>query len=74
MGSACIANAARCGRLHCFITGPLFLLAALASLLASLDIVSLGWGWIGVGALGGTLLAHVPEWVWGRYLTTSAGP
>ena len=24
-GAACLANASRCGRLHCFVTGPLFL-------------------------------------------------
>lgn len=28
MGAACLANAARCGRVHCYVTGPLFLLAA----------------------------------------------
>ncbi|HTQ62156.1 MAG TPA: hypothetical protein VMI32_18165 [Candidatus Solibacter sp.] len=28
MGAACLANARRCGRLHCYLTGPLFLLAA----------------------------------------------
>jgi hypothetical protein len=27
-GSGCIVNAVRCGRLHCYITGPVFLLAA----------------------------------------------
>ena len=25
-GTACIANAARCGRLHCYFTGPFLLL------------------------------------------------
>lgn len=28
MGIACLVNAARCGRLHCFLTGPLYLLSA----------------------------------------------
>ncbi len=31
MGVACLANAARCRRLHCFLTGPYFLLLALAA-------------------------------------------
>lgn len=71
MGSACVANAARCGRLHCFITGPLFLLAALASILVGLDVLALGWSWIGVGALGGTLVAYAVEWARGRYVRPS---
>lgn len=48
-GGACVANARRCGRRHCFYTGPLFLLAALASLLYGLGILPFGvngWGWI----------------------------
>jgi hypothetical protein len=28
MGVACIANAARCGRTHCYLTGPFFLAMA----------------------------------------------
>lgn len=28
MGAACLASTARCGRVHCYVTGPLFLLAA----------------------------------------------
>ena len=67
MGAACLANAARCGRLHCYFTGPLFLLGAVASLLRGLDIVFLPWSWIGYVLLGGTLLAYVPEWIRGRY-------
>ncbi len=27
MGATCVVNAARCGRLHCFVTGPVYLLA-----------------------------------------------
>lgn len=48
-GVACLVNARRCGRLHCFFTGPVFLLAALASLLYGLDELPLGghgWMWI----------------------------
>ena len=31
MGLACLVNAARCHRLHCYITGPYFLLLAVAA-------------------------------------------
>ncbi len=62
MGLACVANALRCGRLHCYLTGPFFLFMALASLLHGLGILWLGprgWLWLGlavamVSALGGS--------------------
>jgi len=28
MGTACMVNALRCGRVHCYLTGPFFLLMA----------------------------------------------
>ena len=30
MGVACLVNARGCGRVHCIVTGPLFLIASLA--------------------------------------------
>ena len=38
MGTACIANAVRCGRLHCYITGPFFLVIAVITLLYGLGV------------------------------------
>jgi hypothetical protein len=32
MGVACIVNALRCGRVHCYLTGPFFLLMAVIAL------------------------------------------
>lgn len=70
-GVACIANACRSGRLHCYITGPFFLLLAAASLLYGLGVAPLGlhgWLWIGAVCVVGTpLLTVVPERIWGRY-------
>ena len=40
-GGTCIVNAGRCGRLHCYITGPFFLLAAVYVVLAEFHIVPL---------------------------------
>lgn len=34
MGVACLVNAARCHRLHCYLTGPYFLLMALGAAMA----------------------------------------
>lgn len=71
MGGACIANARRCGRRHCFFTGPWFLLAALAALLFGAGVLPLGahgWNWIiGAAAAGATLACcGVEPWL-GRY-------
>ncbi len=67
-GVACLMNARRCGRLHCYITGPLYLLAALTTVLVGMSVLSLPSRWIAWGAIGGTILAHAPEWVRGRYV------
>lgn len=75
-GGACLFNAARCGRCHCHITGPLYLIAAVASVLVGLELVALEWSWIALWIVGGTVLAYVPEWVRGKYLvrpSTSEG-
>lgn len=42
-GAACFVNAARCGRLHCHFTGPLYLFGAVAILLHGLELVPIGW-------------------------------
>jgi hypothetical protein len=39
MGFGCLVNASRCGRLHCYITGPIFLLAAIYVGLSTMSIV-----------------------------------
>jgi len=71
MGIACVVNAVRCGRVHCYFTGPFLLLLAAASLLHGLRIVSLGpngWQWLGLVAIAGTVVfLTVPERLWGRY-------
>jgi len=39
MGLACIANARRCGRVHCYFTGPLFLLSAVLSAVHGWNVI-----------------------------------
>jgi hypothetical protein len=71
MGAACIANALRCGRVHCYVTGPFFLLMALAALLYGLGVVRLGrngWNLVGLTTLIGALaLCCLPEMLFGKY-------
>jgi len=71
MGTACIANALRCRRVHCYLTGPFFLLMAFATLLYGLGILPLGahgWNVIGLTVLVGAIaLCCVPEMLFGRY-------
>jgi hypothetical protein len=72
MGAACLMNARRCGRLHCFVTGPFFLLLALLSLLYGLGMAPLGeygWSWLTDALVIGSLVfTCLPEWLFGKYL------
>lgn len=61
-GIACLVNARRCGRLHCFYTGPLYLGAAIVSLLYGMQVLPLGrhgWDWILGVAVAGSLFAQL---------------
>ena len=75
MGAACLLNARRCSRLHCYLTGPYFLLLGVVALLHGLDVFPLGpTGWqvmLAALVIGGTFLTYVPEWLFGRYRTSA---
>ncbi len=71
MGVACLINARRCGRVHCYFTGPFFLAMALITLLFGAGLLPLGangWNLIGLALLvGGVVLTFGPELVFGKY-------
>ena len=71
MGVACIVNALRCGRVHCYLTGPFFLLMALIALSYGLGILHLGgngWNLLGLMTLIGAIaLSCLPEMLLGKY-------
>ncbi len=71
MGIACLVNAARCHRIHCYVTGPFFLIMAVVTLLYGLGAVSLGgngWNIIGLAILiGAAALCCLPELFFGKY-------
>jgi hypothetical protein len=73
MGVACIANAMRCGRTHCYLTGPFFLSMAAVTVAHGTGVISVGsqgWLWIGVAiAVGTGVLWIIPERLFGRFVT-----
>lgn len=73
-GGACVANAARCGRAHCYLTGPLYLGLAVVSALIGIGMISWSWSWVGAAFLIGTLAAYVPEFLGNRYVYVCSSP
>ncbi len=71
-GTACLANASRCGRLHCFVTGPGFLLGAVATLVDASGVMAIDWRWILATVIGGTASGYGIEWLRGRYVAEAA--
>lgn len=71
MGIACIANARRCGRVHCRFTGPYYLLLIVPVLLHGSRLVSFGrYAWWILAALillGGKVIWWATETMWGKY-------
>lgn len=70
MGGACLLNARRCGRLHCYFSGPLLLIGALAALALGAGIVDLGPYGLTITVVATLALAALTygvELVWGRY-------
>ena len=71
MGVACLANARRCGRVHCYATGPFFLILAAIALLYGLGAIPLGssgWNTLGLILLIGSIaLCCGTELLFGRY-------
>lgn len=72
MGGGCVANARRCGRVHCHLTGPFFLIVsglALLHVIGVLDVSKVNWavaGWA-VGILA-VALTVIPEMIFGKYV------
>lgn len=72
-GVACVSNARRCGRIHCYVTGPFLLTAALLVLLLGVGLLDFGQApgrWLVPAIVVGFLLGrYLPERLWGRYRT-----
>jgi 1,4-dihydroxy-2-naphthoate octaprenyltransferase len=72
MGGACLVNARRCHRTHCYYTSPFLILMAAVVALYTLGFVPLGsngWGTLASVTFGGVaILCCVTERIRGRYL------
>ena len=72
-GIACLINAYRCGRIHCFYTGPFYIVMAILSLsygVGFFQFVEFGWVLIGgVVVVLGPILTRVPESIYGKYIS-----
>ena len=71
MGIGCVANALRCGRVHCYLTGPFFLVMAIVAIVYGFGMIRLGemgWNLIGLAVIVGFLaLYFLPERFFGKY-------
>lgn len=69
MGTGCALNAWRCGRLHCYFTGPVLWLGATGTMLAGFRVLSgahdLNYSIYGTIAL--VVVSYIPEVLWGKY-------
>ena len=68
MAVACLINLARCRRLHCYLTGPVFLVGAVLSMMRGLDLVHVSWNWISGVMLIAAAAGCGLECVFGSYL------
>lgn len=67
MGVACLVNARRCGRVHCFVTGPVSLLAIGYVVLAQFHTLPMNAGYFLDSVLAISVLAYLIEIPLGRY-------
>ena len=70
-GVLCVANATRCGRRHCYFTGPVFLAGAVLTVLRTLGLIPLSWNLLGSLIVAAFALAWIPELLFGKYARTT---
>lgn len=70
MGTGCVLNARRCGRLHCYFSGPALWLGAIGGLLIGLRILSGSHdlNYVIFGAVALFVASYLPEAIWGKYV------
>jgi hypothetical protein len=75
MGTACLLNSRRCGRMHCRFTGPYYLAMILPTLLLGAGMIPVGFdGWLVLGGaiiIGGKVVWWATERAWGKYSSSA---
>jgi hypothetical protein len=72
IGLSCVANAFKCGRVHCALMGPLFLALSLATIAETLGAIAAGWTTLGLAGVASVLVSYVPEWFGRRYFRSAS--
>ena len=70
MGAGCALNAARCGRLHCYVAAPVLILGAVGVTACVLGFDPLGRptaSYVINASLALALLSFLAEAIWGKY-------
>lgn len=68
MGVTCLINVRRCGRVHCYATGPLFLGMALFLVVVLLGLAPMRWiDPASIATVVAVILAYGSELIVGRY-------
>ena len=71
MGMACFLNARRCGRTHCWFTGPYYFIMIIPVLVLGLDLTSAGLtSWVVLAVfivLGSKTIWWATERAWGKF-------
>jgi hypothetical protein len=67
IGGGCLANALRCGRVHCSVMGPGFLTLALVSAGKALGWWAPSWNLIWAAAIAFVIVGYLPEFLGKKY-------
>ena len=70
MATGCVLNAARCHRLHCFVSGPVLLAGAAGAglIAAGVSLAPFTLNTVLWTAFGLALASFAPEFLWRRYV------
>lgn len=70
MGTGCALNALRCGRMHCFFSGPALWLGAIGAALIGSRVIAGDLNYVLWGTVALVAASYLPEVVWGKYART----
>lgn len=68
-GTGCVLNAWRCGRLHCFFSGPALWVGAIGAALVGFNVLPAAHdlNYVVLGTVALVVASRLPEAIWGKY-------